>query len=63
MLGGLTEDVLIVVDVEVEIGMVFLGQPDTFIIDQAAVLDSVDSGENRVFDRLCAVSMRGNFAS
>ena len=40
-----------------------LRQRDAFVVDEAAVLDGIDAGANRVFDRLRAVRVRRDFAT
>ena len=63
MLRAFSQDVVIVVDIEIEIGMVLLGKRDAFVVDQARVLDRVDAGEDCIFNRLSAVSVGCDFAS
>ena len=57
------KNVIVVVNVEVEIGAVLLGKRDAFVVDQAGVLDRIDARANGVFDGLRAVRMRGHFAA
>ena len=62
-LRAFLQNEIVVVDVEDEIGAVLFRQRDAFVVDQAAVLDGIDAGADRVFDRLRAMRVRGDFAS
>src|SRR5262249_48450185 len=63
MLCSLCKDVVVVVDIEVKISVMLFGQGDAFVIDEAAVLDRVDTGEDRVLDGLRAVSVGGDLSA
>src|SRR5580698_4846041 len=62
-LRALLQYKIVIVDVEDEIRAVLLGQRDAFVIDEAAVLDGIDAGVDRVLDRLRTVRVRGDFAA
>jgi len=62
-LRAFLEYVVVVVDVEDEIGPVLLGERDAFVVDQAGVLDGIDARTYGVFDGLRAVSVSGDFAA
>ena len=57
------ENVIVVVNVEDEIGAMFLGELDAFFVDQAGMLDGVDASVDGVLDGLCAVGVGGDFAA
>ena len=57
-LGVFGQDVVVVVDVEVEVGAARLGHLQALGIDEAAVLHRVHAGADRHLDRLGAVRVR-----
>src|SRR5690349_22792627 len=63
VLRAFREDVIVVVDVEIEICVMLLRESNAFIIDEAAMLDGVDAGENRILDGLRAMRVRRHFSS
>src|SRR3546814_20449985 len=62
-LGVLGEDVVVVVHVRHQPGSVLLHQRDTFVIEQAAVLDRIHAGAHRHLDALGAVRVRRPLAA
>src|SRR5207253_10606271 len=55
---GVSEDVVVVVDVADQEGAALLHQADPFVVDQGAVLDGVDAGACGVPDALGAMGVR-----
>src|SRR5882672_1690346 len=57
------QNVVVVVNVEDEIGAMLLGKGDAFVVDQAGMFDGVDAGADSVLDRLRTVRVGGDLAS
>src|SRR6266403_1531905 len=57
------QNVIVVVNVEDEIGAVLLGEGDAFVVDQAGMFDGVNAGADGVLDGLRAMRVRGDLAT
>src|SRR5581483_9228182 len=62
-LDGLTEQVVVVVDVHDEVSAVLDGEFDVVVVSERGVLDGIKSGEDGAADALGAMSMGGDLAS
>ena len=62
-LCALLKDEIVVINIEIKVSSVLLGEGDAFVVDQARMLNGIDSGVDGVLDGLRAVSVSGHLAA